>query len=214
LKDSWQTPAALGSPYAAESVIWDALSANTNKKESPNYNCRARHRYAALQPQMLIHDRGSIMDLGYLYTSFNGRINRQPYWLGTLIIVIPVIVIVFVIAASMGESVTAPSFRARLISLVIELVLLYPASALIVKRLHDRNRPGGIAAIFLAPSLIKAVTDLAGVTGNPLAPNILDLLLGLISFGIGIWALVEIGCLPGTAGPNQYGPDPLLASRG
>jgi uncharacterized membrane protein YhaH (DUF805 family) len=24
-----------------------------------------------------------------------------------------------------------------------------------------------------------------------------------------IWAFVELGCLPGTSGPNQYGPDPL-----
>jgi uncharacterized membrane protein YhaH (DUF805 family) len=24
-----------------------------------------------------------------------------------------------------------------------------------------------------------------------------------------VWILVELGCLPGTEGPNRYGPDPL-----
>jgi predicted component of type VI protein secretion system len=28
-----------------------------------------------------------------------------------------------------------------------------------------------------------------------------------------IWALIETGFLPGTVGPNQYGPDPLQLSR-
>jgi uncharacterized membrane protein YhaH (DUF805 family) len=32
---------------------------------------------------------------------------------------------------------------------------------------------------------------------------------GLVSLIISIWALVELGFLRGTPGPNQYGPDPL-----
>ena len=34
-------------------------------------------------------------------------------------------------------------------------------------------------------------------------------ILSLASLAIFIWAFVELGCLPGTPGPNQYGPDPL-----
>jgi uncharacterized membrane protein YhaH (DUF805 family) len=37
------------------------------------------------------------------------------------------------------------------------------------------------------------------------------IILHLISFGITVWAFVEIGCLRGTVGPNRYGPDPLSA---
>ena len=33
--------------------------------------------------------------------------------------------------------------------------------------------------------------------------------LHLVSFAITVWAFVELGCLRGTVGPNQYGPDPL-----
>jgi uncharacterized membrane protein YhaH (DUF805 family) len=35
------------------------------------------------------------------------------------------------------------------------------------------------------------------------------IILNLISFAISIWALVELGFLRGTVGPNRYGPDPL-----
>ncbi len=37
----------------------------------------------------------------------------------------------------------------------------------------------------------------------------LGMILGLLSLVIGIWALVELGILKGTPGPNQHGPDPL-----
>jgi uncharacterized membrane protein YhaH (DUF805 family) len=30
-----------------------------------------------------------------------------------------------------------------------------------------------------------------------------------VSFAITIWAIVELGFLRGTIGPNRYGPDPL-----
>jgi uncharacterized membrane protein YhaH (DUF805 family) len=33
--------------------------------------------------------------------------------------------------------------------------------------------------------------------------------LHLVAFAITVWAFVELGCLRGTVGPNQYGPDPL-----
>jgi uncharacterized membrane protein YhaH (DUF805 family) len=33
--------------------------------------------------------------------------------------------------------------------------------------------------------------------------------LHLVGFAITVWAFVELGCLRGTVGPNQYGPDPL-----
>jgi uncharacterized membrane protein YhaH (DUF805 family) len=149
-------------------------------------------------------------DLTSLYTSFNGRINRAPYWLGVIIMVIVALLIFLVVGALFGVSIAAPDFRFRLISLALTPLFLYPAVALMVKRLHDRDRPAWLAGLFLAPSLIKSVTDLIGVTGNPLAFNILDVLLGGLGFVIGIWAFVELGCLRGTVGTNQHGPDPLM----
>ena len=36
-----------------------------------------------------------------------------------------------------------------------------------------------------------------------------SLLLSLAAGVIAIWAFIELGCLRGTPGANQYGPDPL-----
>jgi uncharacterized membrane protein YhaH (DUF805 family) len=40
----------------------------------------------------------------------------------------------------------------------------------------------------------------------------LDLLLGVLAPVIAIWAFVELGCLRGSVGNNQHGPDPLSDS--
>ena len=149
-------------------------------------------------------------DLTSLYTSFNGRINRAPYWLGAIIMAFVAILIFLVVGGLLGVSMMAPDFRFKLFSLVFGVLFLYPAVALMVKRLHDRDRPAWLAGLFLAPNLIKNVTDVIGVTGNPLAFNILDFLLFVLAFITNIWAFVELGCLRGTVGTNQYGPDPLM----
>ena len=149
------------------------------------------------------------MDLGHLFTSFDGRINRQPYWMGSITLSVVTFAILLVGTKLLGASITAPDFRLELVSLVSTVLVLYPAAALMVKRLHDRDRPAWFAVLFLAPGLIKTVSDLIGVTGNRLSPNMLDLLLGVITMIVGIWAFVELGCLRGSVGANQYGPDPL-----
>jgi len=69
----------------------------------------------------------------------------------------------------------------RIPLLVIALVFLYPALAIYTKRWHDRGKSGWWSLILLIP------------------------LIGPI------WFLVECGCLRGTEGPNEYGPDPLPA---
>jgi uncharacterized membrane protein YhaH (DUF805 family) len=70
-----------------------------------------------------------------------------------------------------------------------------------VKRLHDRGKSGWWLVLFYAvPGILTAAAPPTEIAGN---------LLLVLSAAIEIWALVELGCLPGTAGPNQYGPDPL-----
>ena len=61
-----------------------------------------------------------------------------------------------------------------------------------------------LAATYLAPLLI----NLFGiyVLGDD---GTLNSILTVVSFAINIWALVELGCLRGTIGGNQYGGDPL-----
>jgi uncharacterized membrane protein YhaH (DUF805 family) len=68
-----------------------------------------------------------------------------------------------------------------LIGTIVSIAMIYPAIALYAKRWHDRNKSGWWT------------------------------LIGLIPIIGAIWMLVELGFLRGTAGSNDYGPDPLAA---
>ena len=149
------------------------------------------------------------MDMGHLYTSFEGRINRAKYWLGAIVLGIISMVVLYGSIYAAGGSILELDSRTRMITLIVQLVFLYPSAALMVKRLQDRNRPGYFAAFLLVPLVLKGVTDVMGLTGNPFDQNALDYVFLAIIVVAAIWAFVEIGCLRGTVGPNQYGPDPL-----
>ena len=149
------------------------------------------------------------MDMGHLYTRFDGRINRAKCWPGAIVLGIVLLVVLYGSIFAAGGSIHDQDTRGRTITLAVQLVFLYPLAALMVKRLHDRNRPGYFAAFLLVPLVLKGVTDVMGFTGNPLNPNMLDYVFLAILGIVGIWFFVELGCLRGTVGSNQYGPDPL-----
>ena len=146
------------------------------------------------------------MDLGYLFSSFEGRISRKRYWTGVLILVAAAMVVMVLLFLS-GLDVTGST--GAFVGLLIELAFLYPATALMVKRLHDRRRPSWFAAFILAPLVLKAITDAAGITAAGTGSGILDILLGVVIFVVSLWFLVDLGFLRGTIGDNEYGPDPV-----
>jgi uncharacterized membrane protein YhaH (DUF805 family) len=160
---------------------------------------------------------GKTMDFRYLYTSFEGRINRKPFWIASLIMMAAAMVLSLVIVAP--TTMMSPGLGV-FVALIIWLALLYPVVALGVKRLHDRGKSGQLMAVFLAPSLILQLGDLTGLTGREqlignetvYLPNMLGWLLIVVSLGVAVWALVELGILKGTPGPNSYGPDPLAGT--
>jgi uncharacterized membrane protein YhaH (DUF805 family) len=149
------------------------------------------------------------MHLGHLYTSFEGRINRAASWLGAIILFVVTLVALLVATFVIGISFDGSDSRLKLVTFALQLALLYPSAALMVKRLHDRNRPGYFAAFMLVPAVVKQVTDLLGRTGDPFNMNALDWVLNAIIFVVAVWFFVGLGCLRGTVGPNRYGPDPL-----
>jgi uncharacterized membrane protein YhaH (DUF805 family) len=131
---------------------------------------------------------GRIMDIVWLLTSFEGRINRAKWWLGLLILVIVQWIIWYIVSMTMGVNMMTANDPAQMEQVmtaigipigIISLIFLYPTLALYTKRWHDRGKSGWWTLIILIP------------------------LIG------GIWALIELGILRGTVGPNQYGPDPL-----
>lgn len=155
-----------------------------------------------------------MMDFRYLYTAFNGRINRKPYWLASLILIAVMVVLNLVVILPLSS---ASPVLSALVSLVLMLVFLYPIVALGVKRLHDRGKSGQLMIVFLAPGLVSQMGSLLGLTHSAqeisgqvvMLPNMLGTILGLVSLAIGIWALIELGIRQGVQGDNVYGPNPL-----
>lgn len=163
-----------------------------------------------------------------LLTSFDGRINRAKWWLGNVLVAVAAIVIYLILASIFGLM-SVPTDPAQIASMmrtgaIVQLLLVaiiaFPTTALMIKRLNDRDRPRYFAYIFWAPSILSLIGGVLGITqttvdmgGIPMpTPNGLGYVLLVASFVVGIWALIELGILKGTEGPNQHGPDPLGAA--
>ena len=154
---------------------------------------------------------------GNLLFGFSGRINRAKWWLTVLVTVIISVLIQIVVA--IHETVGG------IVALIGFIVTIWIGLAAGAKRLHDLNRTAAWLVVFygLPILLIIILIAAAGMSlGAALLtnPDQLDAsaLVGLGVFGIiimllilavGIWSLIWLGCLRGTVGPNQYGPDPL-----
>ena len=145
------------------------------------------------------------MPLSQLLFSFSGRLNRKPYWLTTLVIILILLVVMVLVFAIGGAGLMTGDFSGLGIMLVIIVLayipLLWIGLAISAKRLHDRNKSAWWLVLFyLVPAILQGIGEQIGTAG---------IILTLGGFAISIWALVEIGFLRGTVGPNQYGPDPL-----
>jgi uncharacterized membrane protein YhaH (DUF805 family) len=139
------------------------------------------------------------MDWTYLFTSLEGRINRKPFWLALLVLLLVSFVLQFTVMAVAGQTV----------ALIVSLLLLYPNYALSIKRFHDRNRPDWMLQAFYALLVVIILMQLAGLDRAGTEPTTLFLSVGAIFLIAAIWLTIELGFLRGTAGPNDYGPDPL-----
>lgn len=87
------------------------------------------------------------MDWKYLFTSLEGRIGRQSYWMGILAIaVISAISSLFdVLLGTAGEYGYGP------ISGIVSLIMIYPLIMLYAKRWHDRGKSGWWTLISFVP---------------------------------------------------------------
>ena len=119
-----------------------------------------------------------------LLFSFQGRVNRAPYWyvhLAILVVEIAFLAAIMVpaILANDPEMLTNSAVAINLVGALVFIPIFWISLAVTVKRCHDRDKSGWWILIVLVP------------------------LIG------GIWFLIDVGFLRGTPGPNQYGPDPL-----
>jgi len=133
------------------------------------------------------------LDWQHLFFRFDGRINRAKYWLVILINVVAILAAAFLFVI--------PGLGWILFAVVV-LAAIYVGIAVAVKRLHDRNKSGlWLLLFYLVPAVLQGIAgdDFSGI----------NLVLNIAGGAISLWALVELGFLRGTAGANDYGPDPL-----
>jgi uncharacterized membrane protein YhaH (DUF805 family) len=137
------------------------------------------------------------MSMGSLLFSFRGRINRKPYW-----IVSVAVWVAMAVAVAQG---VVGDFEFWLAAFMILLIpLAWISFALAAKRLHDRNKSAWwLVFFYVLPGLLESMASLVGGA---------EIVLSIASMAISIWALVELGFLRGTPGPNDYGPDPLTGA--
>ncbi|MFD0917017.1 DUF805 domain-containing protein [Pseudahrensia aquimaris] len=147
------------------------------------------------------------------YFSFQGRLNRQPFWLryfaflGCILALYAAAAVLMVGIGSLGSG-TANSVIGifGLIVVVIPFVLAFYVSifSLAVRRLHDRNKSGWW---ILLPVAIGAVQGFIQEIQGP--SSILAVMGSFGTFIVFLWFFVELGFLRGTDGPNRFGPNPL-----
>jgi uncharacterized membrane protein YhaH (DUF805 family) len=165
------------------------------------------------------------------FTSLDGRIGRQTWWLATIVMIIIVVVLYIVLGmvfvgsmmssfdpAAGPEAMLKVMKSAFWLQLVMTVLLAYPATAIMKKRLNDRDRPIWVLYVFWLPTVLSLIVGLLGMdytlvdSGNgtmvPGATSI-NTGVGILALIVGIWSLIELGFLRGTDGPNQHGNDPL-----
>jgi uncharacterized membrane protein YhaH (DUF805 family) len=121
--------------------------------------------------------------------------------IATMVIIVLLLLLVLVMIREQRFEVAGLTV---IILIILYIPLIWIGLAIGAKRLHDRDKSAWWLLVFYAlPGILSTAGNEIGDLGF--------IILHIISFGITVWAFVELGCLRGTRGPNRYGPDPLSA---
>jgi uncharacterized membrane protein YhaH (DUF805 family) len=126
------------------------------------------------------------------YATFSGRAVRSEYWYWALLVAIVGSTARVLDAAVIG-------YRVGPLHIIWNFAILLPSYAVAVRRLHDTDRSGwwllALVAAFVLILVLSVVTGMIYLGG-----------IGVIA-GTGV--VLYLFSLPGTPGPNRYGPDPF-----
>ncbi|QOL16374.1 DUF805 domain-containing protein [Dickeya dianthicola] len=123
--------------------------------------------------------------------SFRGRIGRRDFWLG-MVIVLALMVGLFMLAGTGWLETQKAAF--------VLVVLMWPLAAMLVKRLHDRNKSGWWALLLVVAWMLGngnwSMLPVLGQWGvGRFLPTLITVML-----------LLDCGAFVGTAGVNRFGP--------
>lgn len=149
--------------------------------------------------------------LGQFLFSLRGRVSRSQFWLGWFAWVLAIHLALWlgIAAGVLTESeVIAGTFL--LLWVLFWLVTLWPSTAVLVKRIHDRDKTGWLVLAYYVPLVLQFV--LSPGDDARASRSIVSMILSALIVATAIWFFIEFGCLRGTVGANRYGPNPAAAS--
>nr|WP_245649155.1 DUF805 domain-containing protein [Sphingomonas mali] len=156
------------------------------------------------------------------YADFQGRSRRMEFWMWILFTLIVGLVLGFIdgiLGFRLGPS-SSSSFSSGgvtgfstfssigILGLLWSLATLVPNIAVAMRRLHDTDRTGWWLLLPVIPYVIGLVIMLGAAAGQNLGLIAVGGIFSLIGL-VGAIVLLVFYCLPGTPGPNRFGPDPL-----
>ena len=129
-----------------------------------------------------------------------GRISGTQFFSGIAAIMLVMILVGF----GLG---TMPSVNGPVILSICWVLLAWPLTCLLIKRLHDTGR-SAVWLWLLAPQVVMALLSLIMGGFMPAVIHWLVTLLGVLA-NLSCWSLLFFLALkPGDTGDNIYGPDP------
>jgi uncharacterized membrane protein YhaH (DUF805 family) len=143
-----------------------------------------------------------IAGLGRLFFSFRGRAARTAFWL------VSFVWLVLAEAFSYWWSERGLALAERHDHTVVNaalvlgsLPMLVSCFAICVRRLHDRDKGAWWLLVFLLCPILLEIA--ASVNTFDPGPVVAFMTTSLV---LSLWGFIELGCIPGTSGPNRYGP--------
>ncbi len=155
------------------------------------------------------------------YAEFSGRSRRKEYWLFFLAVILVYLALFALLMLFMGSAILGAFGSAGttgaepgagmmgamlgggIVGIVIMLTwlfLLIPSIAVGIRRLHDIDRSGWWLMIGYGPWLLSVILSAAQSEALVAIFNLLWM--------VGFIVLLVFAVLPGTRGPNRFGPDP------
>ncbi|MBQ7630304.1 MAG: DUF805 domain-containing protein [Selenomonadaceae bacterium] len=130
------------------------------------------------------------------FLKLEGRLNRLRYLKRILVLML----IGAIIGAVAGVIFHADTGEFELVIIIMSFCMMPMQYCLAVRRLHDMNRNENIAQFYICCGLASNLMVLLNYSLETFA-TILSLIISVLA----IFFLV----MPGTKGPNDYGPDPI-----
>jgi uncharacterized membrane protein YhaH (DUF805 family) len=151
-------------------------------------------------------EQGTQMDFNDVFLNCEGRIGRRRAWIG--LVAVDAVVLACKWASGVPLISDIADVRLRIIAAAVDLLFLYPAVAIVIKRLHDRNRRGAYAVLYVAAAAVMTGGDLFGYFSDASSFDVVTWLAAAFVLVVGLGFLIELGFRRGTAGPNRFGPEP------